>query len=231
MVYGEVGRFSLASRVEKRMINFWARLIEGKKSKLSHSVYALLRKLHENCDFDSRWIMKVKGILDNCGMSNIWEDNSQFSSVWLKSSLDLRLNDIDRQNWSDEVYRNRLCFNYRIFKQELVLEDYLLKLEAGDRISLCKFRCGNHRLPVANCRYLPDQPMGVCPLCKITVQCDEFHYVLVCPILNDIRTLYVKKCYYVRPDVLKFHQLFNATSVKQLKNLSKFCKIIMSKFT
>ena len=27
MVYGEVGRFALASKVEKRMINFWARVI------------------------------------------------------------------------------------------------------------------------------------------------------------------------------------------------------------
>ena len=144
------------------------------------------------------------------------------SLEWLKSPLDLRLNDIDRQNWNDEVNRNRLCFNYRIFKQEVVLEDYLLKLEVGDRISLCKFRCGNHKLPVAKCRYLSDQPMEMCPLCNLNVQGDEFHYVLVCPVLNDVRKRYVKKYHYTRPNVLKFHQLFNTTSVKQLKNLSKF---------
>ena len=40
MVYGEVGRFALASRVEKRMINFWARISQGKQIKaLTHCLY------------------------------------------------------------------------------------------------------------------------------------------------------------------------------------------------
>ena len=36
--------------------------------------------------------------MDKSGMSNLWVDNSPLSLEWLKSSLDLRLNDIDRQN-------------------------------------------------------------------------------------------------------------------------------------
>ena len=118
MVYGEVGRFALASKVEKRMINFGARVSQGKKSKLSYIIYSLLRKLHESCDFESRWIVKVKSILDKSGMSNLWVEDTPLNLGWVKSALELRLNDIDLQNWNNEVYRNRLCLNYRLFKQE-----------------------------------------------------------------------------------------------------------------
>ena len=55
LVYDEVGRFALASKVEKRMIHFWARVSQGKKSKLSCIIYSLLRKLHASGDFESRW--------------------------------------------------------------------------------------------------------------------------------------------------------------------------------
>ena len=174
--------------------------------------------------------MKVKSILDKSGMSNLWVEDTPLNLGWVKSVLELRLNDVDLQNWNNEVYRNRLCLNYRLFKQEGGLESYLLKLDVCDRIPLCKFRCGNNKLPVTKCRYLSDQPLELCSLCNIKVQGDEFHYVLVCPAFNNFRKQYVKNYYYSRPNVIKFHQLFNANSVKQLKNLSKCCKIIMSNF-
>ena len=45
----------------------------------------------------------------------------------------------------------------------------MLKLDVGDRILLCKFRCGNNKLPVTKCRYLADQPLELCSLCNITI--------------------------------------------------------------
>ena len=95
MVYDKVGRFALASKVEKRMINFGARVSQGKKSKLSYIIYSLLRKLHESCDFESRWIVKDKSILDKSGMSNLSVEDTPLNLGWVKSAFDLRLNDID----------------------------------------------------------------------------------------------------------------------------------------
>ena len=231
MVYGELGRFSLISTVEKRLINFWARISQGKKSKLSYLIYSLLRQLHDCGDFKSMWINKVKSVLDKCGMSNLWLDDNPLNLKWVKLSLNLRLDDMDKQNWSAEVNRNRLCFNYRIFKQEVGLENYLLKLDLGDRITLCKFRCGNHKLPIANCRYSDQaQELHVCTLCNLQVQGDEFHYLLVCPFFTETRKRYIKKYFSRRPNIIKFRQLFSSKNIKQLKNLSRFCKVIMSKF-
>lgn len=73
-----------------------------------------------------------------------------------EKKMDRRLNDIDLQNWNDEVniHVYLSCFNYRIFKQVISLEEYMLKLDFSDRTSLCKYRCGNSKLP---CRLAPDR--------------------------------------------------------------------------
>ena len=46
MVYGEVGKQSVTSVIEKRMINFWIHLIEDKQSKLSNIMFKLMKSLH-----------------------------------------------------------------------------------------------------------------------------------------------------------------------------------------
>ena len=141
------------------------------------------------------------------------------------------VNKLDTVGWAEDRFRE-IVKKLGVFLKQVGFKVGNLSSTYHDsyNLSLCKFRCGNHKLPVAKCRYLSDQPMEMCPLCNLNVQGDEFHYVLVCPVLNDVRKRYVKKYHYTRPNVLKFHQLFNTTSVKQLKNLSKFCRIIMSKF-
>ena len=42
MVYGKVGRQSVTIVIEKRMINFWIYLIEGKQSKLYNITFTLM---------------------------------------------------------------------------------------------------------------------------------------------------------------------------------------------
>jgi hypothetical protein len=236
MVYGEVGTFDLKLTVEKRMINFWIRLIQGSQSKIAATLYKFMKQsydrdiVNENANYRPKWICKVKNILDTCGFSNMWNEHN-VNAEWLVKSLELRLKDIEVQNWKSEVDRNNLCNIYRLFKAEAGIEPYLLKLDAVERINLCKFRCGNHKLPVSDSRY-QHNPTNTkrCTLCHLNEQGDEFHYVLVCPILHDSRKNLLKKYYYTRPNVLKLNQLFNVENVKELSNLAKFVKMIMSLF-
>ena len=229
MAYGELGRTSLESVVEQRMVNFWIHLTEGKQSKLTSTILSLLQKLHDdtNNDFESKWISKIKSVLDRCGYSNIWNDHSNVNKVWLRNSINLRLKDISTQTWHNNVETNRLCLNYRIFKEENKMESYLTKLSLSERTTLARFRCGNHNLPISETRYLNEETIKVCPLCDLGPG-DELHYVLVCPIFRDYRSKFVKRYYYVRPNCLKMFQLFNSQSRLQLSNLAKFTQIIMS---
>ena len=137
---------------------------------------------------------------------------------------------MDKQNLLAEINTNRLCSNYKLYKQELGLSKYLVDLEFVDRMNLSRFICGSHRLPIAENRYLENQGPKPCSLCNTQDQADEFHYTLVCPALNNIRNMYVKKYYFTRPNSIKFNQLFNVNSKKQLSKLAKFVKIIMDQF-
>ena len=121
----------------------------------------------------------MKNILDKCGMSNIgFDENLSLDVNWVKSSIGLRLDDIAMQDWRSREIVYRLYTNYRIFKTVHRFEKYLVKFDFADRINLCKFRCGNHRLPaLANGRYLPNQVPQGCNLCESQEPGDEFHFL------------------------------------------------------
>ena len=122
------------------------------------------------------------------------------------------------QAWHSEVDTNRLCINYKLFKVEVGLEHYLIKLDINDRINLCKYRCGSHKLPISEGRYLADTPVKMCLLCNSEDSGDEYHYVMVCPVFNLSRAKYIKRYYYTRPNTLMFSQLFN---------FRKLCLVLM----
>ena len=79
-------------------------------------------------------------------------------------------------------------------------------------------------------RFSSEQPPTPCTLCNLNEQGDEFHYVLVCPVLSDLRSSLIKRYYYLRPNTIKMAELFNSENSKSLTNLAKFVKAIMSLF-
>ena len=186
--------------------------------------------MHDHDEYKSKWASKIKSILDKCSMSYLWDDYTNAGSAWIKLSVAERLRDMDKQNWQNEVDHNALCTNYRIFKRSFGMEKYLLDLNNSERISLSKFRCGSHKLPVSTGRYLPNNTPKLCTLCTSEDRGDEYHYALICPSLSAERTKYVKSCYTTRLNTMKMYQLLNTTNVKELFNLAKFTQVIMSKF-
>ena len=211
------------------MIGYWSRLCQGKESKLSTIIYKLLKNQHDNNKHKSPWLTRIKSMLDECGMSNLWDCQCNVNKEWVKKSVSLRLDDIAKQEWSNEVDTNKLCLNYRLFKSDCSFEKYLLNLDARDRISLCRVRCGNHRLPVSESRYRTSGSLNTCTLCNSGEVGDEYHYVLTCTALADQRKKYIKNYYYTRPNTVKFSELFNSKG-KQMSRLATFVKLIMSLF-
>ena len=72
---------------------------------------------------------------------------------------------------------------YSNFKQSIQLEKYALQLYKYNAIVLCKFRTGNHFLPVetGRCEGI-DISERTCALCEnVNEIADEYHYILMCP--------------------------------------------------
>ena len=60
-----------------------------------------------------------------------------------------------------------------------------------------------------------------CTLCDSNDIEDEFHFVLICPLYNDLRATYIKRYFVNRPSVLKFIELLNSSG-KTLRNLAVY---------
>ena len=74
MIYGELERYPIEIDVNVRIISFWTKLCCGKESKLSAIIYKLCYQMSvvDRCTF--LWLNEIsnKIILNECGMSNIW---------------------------------------------------------------------------------------------------------------------------------------------------------------
>ena len=227
-VYGELDRYKLNKTIDSRMINFWCRIINGGEYKLSSMVYKLLRALHEKYIYSSPWILKVKSVLDKTGMSYVWDiptiNDGQYpilNQLWLKREINRRLNDIYEQDWLTEVNNNSHCKNYRIFKQSLCFEKYLIILNQTDLINLCKFRCGNTHIASIHGRYqnIPFHDR-ICNICTDGKIGDEFHYIFECPAFTTERNTYLRHYFRTRPNTMKMALVMQSNSKQVLKNIS-----------
>ena len=132
MIYGETGARKLAHTVRQRTVAFWCRLVSGKQNKLSVIMYKLLKGMDADpgIPFKSKWIALLQSTLNNAGFNNIWSrEMDGFSSKYIKQALKLRLDDMFKQEWHDKMFNNNQCTNYRMFKGEPIMEDYLLRIE------------------------------------------------------------------------------------------------------
>ena len=121
-------------------------------------MYKLLKTSHENPNdiFVSKWISKLKVILNTTGHSYVWLEQSNVNPVnckYLQTIIKQKVNDISKQNLLSDINNNTQCSIYRIIKTDLQLEPYLTRLDNRSRIILCKFRCRNHKLPCVTVRF------------------------------------------------------------------------------
>ena len=232
IVYGEVGKYPIVHRIYTRMIAFWVKVSEGKASKLSSIMYKLIYRLHLVESYQSPWLMCIRQILCDSGNPNFWYEQEVLAPKdFMKNVVASQLENQYLQEWNAEVNRNRKSITYRIFKDTFCFEPYLRNLHYLDRRALCKFRTGNHTLPVTKSRYVAGGG-GVdvqCKLCNTNDVCDEFHVLFICKFFEEHRKKYLKQNSFVKPSTLKMNSLFNS-GFKQTSSLAKFIRCIQSNF-
>lgn len=218
------------------MVNFWNRIVSGNQNKFSFIMYSLTKKIHEDPsnDFSSKWIFKLKDILNRTGLGFYWDNQYTCNGNQLKDVIKTRIFDIANQNWCSDINDNSSCVNYRILKNSLVFEKYLIKLDFNERIHLSRFRCGNTKLP-SNRRFNVhvdglDILDKSCNLCSSNLIGDEYHYLFECSKFENERTRLLKPYFRKRPNTIKMYELFNSSDVKMLSYLAKFTKIIQDSF-
>lgn len=210
------------------MINFWAKLLTGKISKLSYNIYLFL--LHSNY-VNSKWILFIKSILNSTGRSDIWFRQPNQISFPLGKLIKQNLQDQFLQTWNSQLDNSSKGRNYSLFKTDISCESYITVLNGHMLYTMLKFRTSNHKLPVEVGRWNnTDISDRKCNLCQLNDTGDEFHYLLICPFFQNERKVYIKQYYYRSPNIIKFRELLQIKSEVKLKRLSKFMKVIMNHF-
>ena len=232
MVLGETGCYPISFlEMKSRVLVFWYRL-QIALNKGSQKVSCLLLKLisyqYQSSDNKSVWLDFVYKNLYTLGLSYV-ENNQSMSVNQFKKVVKQNLKDQFLQMWSESVNTSRMTVNYRMFKYDLRMENYLLSLPESLRKPFLKFRTCNNNLPVNKARYL-DIPRSerLCVLCDSNDIGDEFHYLFVCnyPPIDNERTKFIKRYYYVNPNVYKMQKLFESKGVTLIK-LAKFLKNLL----
>ena len=228
MLYGEVGQFPLQVIIQIRIICFWGRLLVGKASKLSLAVYKMLLKDTQTGFYNHKWIVTVRTILENCGMNNIWLNQSFLSLNVLKFRITSALKDQFIQSWRHDIANSSKGQLYLMLKEKFEMEQYLLIQNFGQRIVITKFRTVNHRLPIEKGRWenIPTE-LRICRLCNKGLIGDEFHYILVCEFFNESRKSYLSQVFWNSRNKYDLKKLLCSKNKIVLNRLSKFIKIIL----
>ena len=92
-----------------------------------------------------------------------------------------RLKDQYLQLWRNTIYYLGKDTDYRIFKEIIILEPYLLLLNKNHRSIFTHYRTAHHRLPIEVGRWenIPRSERK-CYLCDDDVIGDEYHFLFEC---------------------------------------------------
>ena len=155
--------------------------------------YYMLRRLDEICR--NTWATKIKHLLHENGFWFVWisdgvGDSSQFLKIFRQHLIDSSLQVLQRK-----IVDSSKANYYKYFKSLLNTERYLsIDMSLNNRRILSNFRCSSHCLNIVKGRHKKiDHNLRFCDLClerNIHVVEDEFHFLMVCPAHDDLRTLY-----------------------------------------
>lgn len=223
MIYGESGRFPLYIKVYSRMITYWRKLLYS-ENKIANIVYRYFCTEYCKNVYKNPWIECIERILNMCGLPNVWKDQGYCVNIkWLSIKVNQVLKDQFIQKWSSDIDGSSKGQSYKLFKHTFGVEKYVFTLPVKLRKILMKFRTSNHRLPVETGRWY-GIPLNerMCTYCNKGEIGDEFHFILQCPNFSQSRKKFIDKCYYERPNVLKFSNLMSTQNIKMLKKLCIF---------
>ena len=237
LVYGETGMLPMEYYVKCRMIGFWVNLVTSKQEKISYKLFHMCSILFLSGLLICPWLQEIKNILEECGMPFVFYQFQILEKKWLKNSflpkIKITLRDQTIQNWAAKLNSEdstKFLF-YKEYGSKFGLKNYFSILPQDLWIPMCKFRTTNHKLPVevySWSYFNKERKERICNLCNLEDIGDEYHYVLKCPIFDDLRKLYIPKYFYVKPSVYKFIELMKMEDKHTLFKMARFFKDIMN---
>ena len=193
-VLGECGRYPMYITYYTKCIKYWCKLICMDNDRLPKGAYNMLLKLDENGRVN--WVTNVKNLLYKYGFGFAFISQEIGDINIFVLNFKQRLIDCSKQDWHSELSNSSKLSTYCTFKTLLQPEKYLYVIEVKKfSRALAKLRLSNHCLEIENGR--KNSVVRNERYCKYCLNNnfyyveDEFHFVCICNLYNNIRSKYL----------------------------------------
>jgi hypothetical protein len=231
-LYGELGRYPMKISRQLIMIKYWTKIIKS-TNPLIRTVYNMLEMDTNSGNSYSglNWAHQIKSILYNIGLQYMWDEHQvlEISYIHIKQ----RILDVYKQTCHTSINNSSRLTSYSLFKHEFKLEKYLSCIsDKKYQIALTKLRLSSHDLAIETGRYTNiDRQFRICRQCNMGFIENEYHFLLVCSKIRELKQKYFKPYYCRWPRVHKFIDLMSNNSVRIINNLAKFVYFAFKKET
>lgn len=223
-IYGELGRISLRTGRLYNIIKYWFKIIGSSDRKYIKCIYNMMLQDLEGTPTTRNWASLVKCMLTELGFYHVWLSQGVGDIPHFLTLFKQRLKDNFIQDWNARInessralfYRNISSFEYQCYLDFITVKQF--------RVALTRLRVSSHRLEVEAGRW--HKPVSTpfdnrkCQFCNVLE--DEFHFLFICPVYNDLRVNYVCRYYRTRPSMLKLISLFHSDRKTYIRNLGIF---------
>ena len=222
-VFGESGYFPLLVDIKVRMVGFWADLVNPSCEKITNKIYEILHNLFCRGDYMSPWLLEIKQILVNAGLECVWNTQTFTSKASLCKLVRKSLKASIATQWREQLNNSPKCFFYKNYKAGIIREPFIKELPERFIISLVKFRCNNHKLPIEQGRKfgIPREER-LCRKCDMGVVGDEFHLIMECSAHREARIKYIPHRFRQIRSTYNFCRLMSSKSKAVTIKLAKF---------
>ena len=223
-IYGELGRITFASQRYISIIRYWLKLVSLNENKYAKCIYNMQIEDMRNNPDKFNWASSVKQLLSKYGFMNVWLSQGVENSNSFLQIFKQRVRDIFIQEWHERLEnstRARFYVNIANFKHQTYLDNLTVK---KFQQNLTRFRVSSHRLEIECGRWTRPEKTPLdnrkCRICNAVE--DEFHFILECPLYEDLRKQLINKYFWSRPNMPKFTELCMSESIILQKRLSMY---------
>jgi hypothetical protein len=230
LIYGETGLYPVSVLIQSRVIRFWSGiLLPESDKKISTKLYNVLLKIHVSTNHSFAWLQFVRHILVTSGFDCVWNSHFFMNRDVLCKNIQVEAQNAFKQSWYESITVSSKSFYYKHFKKVFQKEKYIDLLPETYALSLIKFRCSSHKLPIETGRKFGIvRENRICKDCNMLVIGDEFHFIMECPKFDVLRSEYLPRKFTKKKSMFHFVQLMSG-NIKHKLGLAKFiqkCKVI-----
>ncbi len=183
-----------------------------------------------DCAQRSTWATSTKNVLFNFGFGYAWIFQEIGNVEVFICEFKQRVKDVLTQEWLTTIHTSSRYDLYSLFKFTLTPELYITDPSlALYRRLLTKIRTGMAHLAVEQGRYTGvARNMRLCIVCNKQQIENAFHFIMICPVYHNLRTLYLPPNINIQRSHNAFATLMSSGNTNLILNLQLFIHYALS---